>query len=868
MATATLPEDDQDLEKLEQGGQTNPANIQSHYDREFNDIANNYGDTTAHPLGASEAAGSKANVPAAVGGNKAGGVSDRIGKAGEKLDKVNKALGTIAPEAAVANKLTKVLSFGSQHKKGIAGTIISVALTVTTLVTLTGLIQSEVVTIEKAVSKIAERIQRAEDDHREKSLVRSIARQLKNQVKAKADARAKPDEPLTQEIDSFDANKLNNAMKIDGNTVNIDSAGNVTNVTDPSGNNITDSLENADMTNADKVLANANARVNYVPTIAVDADASFRGLGDPTDPNKDSFSDDEIKKAIVDEIKNGASRIEVLDAAASLNEQNPGGQPNSPDQQAFQDTKNQTGSLNDALKAAEDEFTKTNSGALAEEAGTNAFMEGAAGRSLTVLGVVTTGCSLEQVTQEAANARVPQILLLLMRHAALFKAVVSQILNSKVTAGTVSSFTKLFNGNRGAPPNADGTPSEANLPFTRSVGWQVVTNPAGVAQARANGTPLLYDISSASLPLANGATKLIDKIQQGMNLTGGKIACKALTSKAGVIIQALGGLVQLAADASSLGAAEVATIAANVAFQEYLAHEVVPEIIRYFAVTGLFGTEDSVQLLNNDALGLFLNSGEVGRSMGDVPLTKAQVATLTNQAINDEIAANQRMSLHDRLFAMDNPNSLVANIILRLPTSISAALADLPHALTSLPASIVHSFASILTPHSVFAATTAEEAATPYSWGTTAYGNMNVSKYDPLANEDYLHSTVTANGQTFKRIDALGDPFKFVKSPNGDPNTNDLLHCFVDSAIMLVDNSSGNPNQHFCGTVGSFDGSKAPTIPDDNTAAHAYCAYSGSDNDACASSIAGQMHDEVGHLMQYLRDKGDMNAVKEWANVY
>jgi hypothetical protein len=273
-----------------------------------------------------------------------------------------------------------------------------------------------------------------------------------------------------------------------------------------------------------------------------------------------------------------------------------------------------------------------------------------------------------------------------------------------------------------------------------------------------------------------------------------------------------------------------------------------------------------VQWLNNSALGLHLNSGEAGRAMGNVPLTDHQVGVLTNQAINTEVAENAHASLHDRLFAVDNPNSLAANIILRMPTSVSAALTSLPQALTSMPAAIFHSIGSILTPRRASAAITSTAGA-PYSWGTSTYGNVNHDKYDMVDNEQYLRGAITVNGKTFKRIDALGDPYTYTDSPSGDPNTNDLMHCFVDSYAMMADNSDGNPNQHFCGTLGTFNG-KTPVIPDSGTIGHIYCAYAGDDSDACANSVKLQAGDDFGRYSQYLLDKTGMSTLKDWVSVY
>ncbi|HKU19103.1 MAG TPA: hypothetical protein VJP80_07610 [Candidatus Saccharimonadales bacterium] len=854
MAT-TLPDDDQaershapeHLAEREQG-QTNPANIQGHYNSEFNRLGRggqNQGDKES----------------------RVAQVADKAEKIKNAADKASAALGAEGKAASkVADTVTKALQFGGSHKKSVVSSIISIIITAGLLIGGFSFVHSELISVEKAVNKIADRIRRDEIQHKEESLVNKLSREFRSKAQAKAEAAAHPDEPLTQQVDGFDMTKLARAMEVDGNTIHFDAQGNVTKITDPGGKDITNKVTVDDMPDGMKQLVNAEARVNYVPTIADHADASFRGLGDPANPKKQSFNEDQLKKAVVEQIKNGISGSSTIDTTSAINEQDPGGNPNSPQQQNFQAAKQQTGALGEALDAANKAFAQTNSAIAAENAGRTAFMSGALGRSLTVLGAITTACSLEQVTQQAADARVPQIMTLLMRHASFFLAMSSQVQNGQQSAGTLSSYMKLLNGNSAAPPNTDGTPSEASMPFTRSAAWQAVTNPVGVAVVRAQGGKLLYDLSDASLPLANGATKIIDKIQQAMNLTGSAFSCKALTSPTGVFIQLGAGVGQIIADIGTLGAAQAATIAANVAFQFFLSKEVVPEIIRYFTVTQLLGTENSVQQLNADALGLHLNSGEAGRALGNVPLTKTQVAMLTNQAINTEIAQNARLPLKERLFDTSNPDSLAATIMLHMPTGVTSALSNLPRALTGLPSAIFHSVASIFTPRSVFAATTAA-TGDPYSWGTSTYGNVSADRYDITGNEHYLYSNITVNGQTFKRIDALGNPYNYTDSGSGDTNTDDLMHCFVDSYAMMADNSSGNPNQHFCGTLGTFTG-KDPVVPNDDTAAHIYCAFAGNDTNACANSIRGQMSDEVGHYQQYLLDKGGINGLKAWVDTY
>lgn len=669
---------------------------------------------------------------------------------------------------------------------------------------------------------------------------------------AKADGRA-----LSEEMNSFDLQGQASELERTGFKPTFDPEGNLLSLKNLSGEEILGNISDADFALLEEALPewDVGQLKSYRPVNVEQAGVSYQGWTDTANDNVD--------ETLAKKVQQGATNEEIQAASVEEGQNNdpnaakdPANPPGPSNDTAAQEAAN--GPLADAINATEENFAKNHDATAAQAAGEAAFSKDITGEALLATGVATMACNVEKTVKEASDARVPQIITLLIRHGNLVLTLASQLQEGKVTSKEVNDTMKIVNGNPGLLANSDGTPQEGSMPFSSSAAWHrasglpVDTNPKLGGKSNPAYTP---DINPAALPTRKSGQKIVDTVDSTLSSVGGKATCKALTSPAGIIIQGAAGIGQIVADIGSFGATQIAITGGFIAFQELVSRVLLPQILPYFTSIAVSGTENAVQWLNNSHAGLDLSYDNYGRRVGAVPQTAGQANALALAADKDQAVQLARQPWATRTFGIDNPNSLTWHMMGHMPIGLQSNVASFTTYLTGFPATLMHMFASIFSPHSFAQANNDPNTSAcgdPYCITKYAFSDSEVAKYDPLDNEQYLFGTVTAGGKTARRIDMLGNPNTYIDSPTGDPNSNDLMHCFVNSYKQF-----SNTNDPYCGSVGKYDFEHdGVVIPDDNTAVSVYCqALVGNSSDnTCRSQVASQVSDEVTHFRQYLLD--------------
>lgn len=698
------------------------------------------------------------------------------------------------------------------------------------------------------------------------------------------------DETLTEDMDSFDLTSP--AVEADfakaGLTVEA-SGGKLTGIDDSSGADVSEVVGSNDnvMAQVDTGLDDYDVgqEISFRPTMSAEFDSSWDILSDtPTDNAQEDIENVDTHGADNSQID---GIIDAEDENTAPN-QNAGTNANT----QYSDGEAQSTELNNAINAEETTLqSDLAAGDSTVQADEDAEAAGVAefnlGSSLLVSTVASDVCDVKEAADAASNKRVPEIISLLIRHFTTLISLADQLKSSRVTTNEVDSTMSLYNGDPTAPAG-----SEASKPFTSSAAWQRATG--GQVDSDQNDADYTPDIKASAIPSAIAGTKIVSLVDSISSKIGGNLVCAVENSKFGGIANFFGGIVQLVSDDFSFGLTQVAAVASIVGIQQLLQHEVIPAILEYFTPIGLNGGEDSVQQLNNSDAGANLATNNYSRSMGGVSETDATATTQYNAANNQVLAEDAQLPLTDRLFSIDDPYSLVSHFFDELPLGFTSTMASLSSYFTDLPSILSHSIASVFSPYRAFAAA-ATDPGEPYGVTQYSFSNSDITKYNPVANEAYLfgttpYSPITYNGKTASRIEMLGNPNSYVPSTGGDPNNNDLLHCFVDPPLLLADASDGStqdakrfcggqpsptvadledgsiPSGNISGGLGTYDDSINPDtgqpyddpndIPGNAQVIEIYCQYfvDNPTDTACDNAMASQVNDDVGHFRQYLLD--------------
>jgi hypothetical protein len=658
-------------------------------------------------------------------------------------------------------------------------------------------------------------------------------------------------DPLAQEMDtfSFDSPTVSSALANQGIEVKTNPDGSIT---------MTDTTTNTPVT-ADDIANNSGAiadrlqtalpewdvdQMNFVDLMESHAGADFGGVPVTDESN--------TPKAIEDDITEGNTGTNAIDTSVEPNGNNKS--VPTPDETS------QAGQLGNAIDITDRALAAGEGASQATQAGVDALTGASeAAHAISITGALTIACTLKNELVTAAKDRIPQIISLLIRHGAVLLSLADQLKSGHITAKIVNSAMQMLDGNPNAKPTKaqKGTANDDTLPATASSTWQ-----AAIENPKASLSPGML---ASALPTANAGTRIVMDLN---NIFGVNIACKALTSPFGILIQGAIGIGQIAMDIGSLGAAQVAIITANLAAIGTLQYVVMPQALQYFSLAGLSGAENSVQFMNNSGAGLTLGSIDQSRSLGGMPLSPAQAATIAGEATQEERVAEANLPWTQRVLSINNPDSLVSNIALDMPISLSQMTSKVGSYFMQLPGDLMHTIGSIFSGRFVFALTTNQDPGSFYSATEYGFTDGQVDQYDPVANEQYLYTDIPGSNPAVTRIAALGNPSNDTYSSSageevdssGSPVTNDLLHCFIDGYTQLQEGSTPNIDNN-CGDMGNYDATTPPaSLPNNQTVIQIYGQYS-SDNSDITQTV--NKNDDFNRFRQYILDTDIMNNYME-----
>ncbi len=592
---------------------------------------------------------------------------------------------------------------------------------------------------------------------------------------------------------------------------------------------------------------------SFRPFLTDQAGSSWSGLSDT--------EQEDFQKSVEDKLANGANQEDLN--AATTDEDEPA--PKDSSQAVLNEVNggiSDSGQVGNGIKAEEADLANGGSEASALTAGEDAIK----GNSpLLASSILTDACSVKNAASSASKSRVPTILKLLIRHGTLLISLADELKSGKLSGNSDNKMMEMLGGN---PDAKSGDPDSQS--FAASAGWQSAIGSQG-------GVPM----DESSLPIKNEGTDIVNQINS--DLPGSSFSCSLLTGAAGGFIQGLMGVGQFVADDFSFGATQVGITVLGGALNATLSKIVIPDILKYFTPVGLIGAENSTQWLNNSDAGLNVAFGTYSRRLGANPQTNTSADNLYSEASEAETVQYQQLPILDRMFALSDPNSITSHIVNELPIGVSANIYNIANFFSSLPSILGRSLISLFIPK-LYAQTTPTNPGEPYGIVQYAFNDGEVNQYDPVANEQYLLQDVSYHGNSVSRLTALGNPNTYQDSVQGDTNTNDLLHCYVDSfAEIMEDNPSFDPtmpaqgdpgSDHNCGAIGMYDYTSASPnnvdMPNDQTVASIYCLNlddnAGDQNCIKFLLNSGQVNNDVGHYRQYLLDTHVMSDYMSLTN--
>ncbi len=688
---------------------------------------------------------------------------------------------------------------------------------------------------------------------------------------------------------SFTNPEIQQSLESNGFQVTVDSSGNFKSLIAPDGSVVT----------PDDILNNTNGIFDNIsaalPEWAVGqlegfrslmfkfANASFNVLPDNT-----TESSTDAAKAIESADTEGASgsiASQEAVAAVSESETNPKSSQLTASEAstAAQETAASTEAVNALTSADQSIATDISHGASLDSAqnlAESSLLNSLGGKLTDVapgqaLAFAQDACLFDELVNNQVVKHLPLIMSLLIRNGTTTISLASQLVSGKITGQDYSAAMKMFVGS--SNPIDAGT--NAALPFSASAGWQQATGGSG-------GIP----IAKTSLPTIDGVMSVMNTFNSIINkLPGGRGFCSVSNNIFGGIAIGIGGLFATGGiDFASLGTSEI-VFAGLQAGTLATIYTVVPKIVEMITPFNLMGYQNAVQNMNNTDAGLNLAYNNYSRSMGGMPQTPSQSQTNYNSAIQSGIAFNNSKPWIYRTFALNNPDSLVAKLALDIPLSASSLVSNIINYLATIPSELMHGIADlIIFPKILAASQSTNYPGKAYSLTQYSMSSNTVNKYDPIANENYLFSKVTYNGNSARRIDMLGNP-NTINAITGDNNNNDLLHCFIDSYSQIYASATNGGTTSFqpstapyldsgadknCGALGLYNlndysdnGNNGPIqgLPNEQTIAAIYCKHLDSiqsENDPkCINTLLndGQVNNDLGHFREYLLDLNVMN---------
>ncbi len=502
------------------------------------------------------------------------------------------------------------------------------------------------------------------------------------------------------------------------------------------------------------------------------------------------------------------------------------------------------------------------------------------GAALTIGSIVATLCSIDRVATKVSEYRIPTILAFLVRHSSTLLGIADEMkVGGTMTGKQISGFTKLFNGNQSIKPTKtyDPTLSDAAMPFSRSAAWQRIEgNPVNTNRKSSGYNP---DFSSSLLPTKNAGTSVVNSINRILDFIGGGALCSLVNNSVfGHIFTVIGWAATAGIDFSSIGVGEVAIMGAVTSFQLATKHIIIPQIVKYFTPVGMNGLENSVQWMNNADAGTNISMNMYMQRLGGEPMSPTQTAELNAKGAQLETIAESHKSFLTRTFSFSDPSSLVSRVAVDLPLSRLGIINSFFSDIISAPELLFRAFSDLIGGARVFASQSTNPGAT---YGLTQYGfsTSEITRYDPINNENYLiHAVVPFHQNTKTLIQLLGNPSNF---PNGsyDSNPNDLLHCFAQdpygpngqltSSFLWAQQSDQAPVSPICGTMGNMSADTPPVgISSPNVAQYVVCPGMGYGtlDKRCNNFVTKflRKHDVINRFRQYILDDQVTNYIYDY----
>jgi hypothetical protein len=837
--------------------------------------------------------GSKAKSDSDVASEADSNGNDKNGSDNSTTDRVGKGFSPAAMaggEVAMAKQALKlVLRAVGKHKKGfLAGGGIIGIIVAAILLVFSFVLSHELLTIEADLLREFTKIEQHFEKEEDQTMMQHLAcRVMPASCPASKDPKDPADEkgggdtgdnhPLGEDMDkfSFEDPTIKDALaKQDIDVSAADAAGDITLTDEDTGELVTPEDIASDSSLANRIQEavpeeSVGDMEDFVGVAEKNADATFAGAPDTDQDN--------TPQTIEDDVSEGNAGENAVDSTISDSSTNP--------TESSTTGKPLGGELGEATDAAETALKDGESVTQATQTGVDDLLgqEGAeeAASEEDIAADAAIACSYEKAIKTAAKDRIPTIVSLLIRHGATLLSLADQLKSGHITGNEVNSTMEMLNGNPSAKvSNTDkGTANDDTLPFSASATWQqAIGNPNAAASP---------SILASALPTSNGAQAVFDDLDSIVQDTGMGHVCSILTSPFSIVLQLGVGLGELVTNIGDFGATEFAQATASTAFILTMQYKVLPEIIQYFTPINLSGAENSVQFMNNSGAGINLASNDYARSLGGEPLSDSDADSIAMESTQEDQIAEANLPWTQRVFSMDNPNSLISNIALDMPVSLGQTVSKVGDYFMQLPSALMRAVGSIFSGHIALAQSADSNPGTLY--GVTQYGFTDselTAQQDPIVNEQYLYSdvdvpaqictpvtttvTTTVNKVVTKktvttttcvpttypvqRIAALGNPNTATVQAdyngivgnsvelnttepqwqNGDTTTKeDLLHCFDDGYTALQENIAQADTN--CGGLGSYDsastGSNASGandpyagLPSGNTVAQIYCS--------------------------------------------
>ena len=725
------------------------------------------------------------------------------------------------PKGKVANK---VLGLIQGHKKASAGGLLMLTAALFFIGGSGFLINYAIVTIEKDLIGYEARAERYFENKASKEVVRSL---LKKEL-CKSTSVGKislsycsldQGGEMSDAMDSFDFTnpEVVNLLNKYGIEVNVDEAGQFKGLTNTAtGKEIT---PNDIGNNVDGV---GDTLVNAVQEWQVGQTRDFVSQAEAVDgANFDIASDqpnDNVDKAVEDAISTPEDNVNpsiTEDKSQSSSSQTPAQAQNAKDVNGADSAMRSAINAADkaSLNGANEETTLTDA--------IRSFKENTAG-IFSIYGVISILCNSDKLLNNSVKDRIPQMMGLLIRHATTLISFADQTKTGHITGSEEGQFMSLLSGNSSQPSTVNdgklGTvPNQAAMSFSQSAAWQRITgNPVNTNKNSPGYTP---GISPSALPTQNGAQQILGGLNNFINSLQLGTVCSAINTINNSIfgsIVGIGGLVlqvggDIAAAVDSGGVGGGAAVAGQAALTggviAAIQNVALPDVLKALLPIGVNGLENSVQWMNNADAGENLAINDYARSLGGQPENLQTANSQYAMASKAYINAQANTSIGNRIYALNNPNSLVSKLAIEIPLTKMATLATLDNYFSNFPKNLILSIGSLFTLKSAFAAIPTENPGAAY--GFTQYGFNNVTKFDPLENEQYLDSTISFGGKSATRLSLLGDPNKYNDAnmgTNPDTSTTDLLHCFLQPYNGgATPPANDNTPQPPCESLGNFD---------------------------------------------------------------